>query len=76
MSEKLIPFKLSMGYSHHLNSNNCSLMRSSNLYLICFAGIPPTIEYGSTSFTTTAPAAIIEPSPTLMPEEIKALVPI
>lgn len=31
------------------------------------AGLPPTIAYGSTFFTTVALAAIIAPSPTLTP---------
>ena len=34
-----------------------SLISKENLYFNIFAGFPPTIAYGGTSFTTTAPAA-------------------
>lgn len=35
-----------------------------------FAGTPPTIVYGGTSFVTTAPEATTAPSPTLTPGSI------
>ena len=47
-----------------------------NLYFSIFAGFPPTIEHGATSFITTLPAAIIAPSPTLTPPRIIAPCPI
>ena len=47
-----------------------------NLYFNIFAGFPPTIAYGGTSFTTTAPAATIAPRPIVTPDKIKALVAI
>lgn len=34
------------------------------------AGFPPTTEYGSTSFTTTLPAAITAPCPIVTPDKI------
>ena len=37
------------------------------LILIFFAGTPPTISYGGTSFVTTAPAPTIAPFPIVMP---------
>ena len=40
------------------------------------AGIPPTTAYGGTSFVTTAPAATIEPSPSVTPLVITAPEPI
>ncbi len=35
--------------------------------LISFAGLPPTTVQGSTFFVTTAPAAMVEPFPTVTP---------
>lgn len=46
------------------------------LILITFAGTPPTIENGSISLTTTAPAATIEPVPILTPSKILTPAPI
>lgn len=53
-----------------------SLISKGNLYFNIFAGFPPTIAYGGTSFTTTAPAATIAPRPIVTPDKIKALVAI
>ena len=39
-------------------------------YLRIFAGTPPTIDIGSTLLVTTAPAAIIAPSPIVTPGKI------
>ena len=41
--------------------------------LIFFAGFPPTIVQGSTSFVTTLPASTIAPSPIFTPGIIIAL---
>ena len=62
--------------SHQLLLNNFSLISFSNLYLISFAGHPPTIAYGSTSFVTTAPDAITAPVPIYTPFLMIAFVPI
>ena len=51
-------------------------MLSSNLFRISLFGLPPDIEYGSTSLTTTDPAAITAPVPILTPERIIVLPPI
>ena len=40
-----------------------------------FAGTPPTIVFGVTSFVTTAPAATIAPSPILTPGKTVTLDP-
>ena len=40
------------------------------------AGTPPTTVFFATSFVTTAPAAIIAPSPIVIPGSIVALEPI
>jgi hypothetical protein len=37
------------------------------LLLMTFAGLPATIEFGGTSFVTTAPAPTTEPFPTVIP---------
>lgn len=62
--------------SHHFNSCNSLIILSSNLLRISLAGLPPTIEYGSTSFVTTEPAQIIAPSPILTPPRIITAWPI
>ena len=41
-----------------------------------FAGFPPTIAYGATSFVTIDPAAITAPSPIVTPTIIWTLLPI
>ena len=41
--------------------------------LIFFAGFPPTIVQGSTSFVTTLPASTIAPTPIVTPGIIRAL---
>ena len=41
-----------------------------------FAGTPPTTVFSATSFVTTAPAAIMDPSPMETPERIVAFDPI
>lgn len=43
---------------------------------MCLAEIPATIEYGATSFVTTAPAPITAPSPIVKPLQIIAPAPI
>ena len=57
-------------------SNKSIICWSSNLYFKCFAGFPPTTEYGSTSFVTKEPAATIDPCPMLTPDIIVDLAPI
>ena len=52
------------------------LTGSSKRYFMKCAGLPPTIAYGSTSLVTTAPAATIEPLPSVTPEQIIAFSPI
>ena len=44
-------------------------------YFITFAGLPPTIAKGGTSFVTTEPAATIAPSPILTFPTINTLFP-
>ena len=61
---------------HHFESNNLLIVMSSNLLRICLFGLPPDIVYGSTSFTTTDPAAITAPVPILTPERIIVFPPI
>ena len=46
------------------------------MFLRYLAGTPPTMVFGSTSLVTTAPAAMMAPSPTVTPERIVALDPI
>ena len=70
------PFTISGPKFHHSDFNKREIVSSSNLYLIIFAGTPPTIAYGGTSFVTTAPLAITAPSPTEMPCKIITPVPI
>ena len=43
---------------------------------MCFAGTPPTIEYGCTSLFTKDPAAIMQPSPNFTPSIILTEAPI
>ena len=62
--------------SHHFIFFSLSICSLENLYFICLAGIPPTIEYGSTSLVTIAPAAIQAPSPIVRPPKIVTLLPI
>ena len=62
--------------SHHFNFNNSSIISSSNLFLIIFAGFPPTIEYGGTSLVTTEPFPTITPSPIFIPGKIVTSSPI
>ena len=45
-------------------------------FLMNLAGIPATMEHSSTSFVTTAPAAMIAPSPIVTPGKIVAFEPI
>ncbi len=40
-----------------------------------FAGFPPTIEKGGTLFTTTLPAATIDPRPMVTPFVMMQLLP-
>ena len=40
-----------------------------------FAGVPPTRQLGSTSFATTAPAAIVHPGPIVTPGRILTPIP-
>lgn len=49
-------------YSHHLIFLNLSIISGEKRHLISFAGTPPTIEYGSTSFTKlrSAKSAIVD----------------
>ena len=37
------------GQSHHLSSNSFRISSSEKRFRINFAGLPPTMEYGSTS---------------------------
>ena len=55
---------------HHFISSKSDICSSVNLFLINLAGFPPTIEYGSTFLTTLLLAAIIAPSPMVMPVSI------
>ena len=57
----------SIGQSHHFILSKRSIISLSNLFRINFAGFPPTIEYGSTSFTTTEFDTIIKPLPIFIP---------
>ena len=52
------------------------LFRKFYSSFITLAGTPATIQFGLTSFVTTAPAATIEFSPTVTPAKIIAAVPI
>lgn len=61
---------------HQSDNITFSLIWLENLALIFLAGTPPTISYGSISFVTTAPAAIIAPSPILISERIIDRAPI
>lgn len=45
-------------------------------FLMSFAGTPPTRQCSSTSFATTAPAAIVHPRPIVMPGRMRAPAPI
>ena len=47
-----------------------------SIVFIIFAGLPPTMVFGGTSFVTIAPAAITAFSPTVTPCKIVALIPI
>ena len=49
---------------------------SSTRFFMNFAGLPPTTVQGSTFFVTTAPAAIIAPSPIVTPGRTIARAPI
>lgn len=52
------------------------IISSENLYFIIWAGTPPTIAYGGTSFVTIAPVAIIAPLPICTPDLIHESSPI
>ena len=58
-----------MSRFHQHDANILFLVSSLKRYLIIFAGTPPTIAYGGTSFVTTLPIAIIAPVDTLTPPE-------
>ena len=66
----------SSGHSHHSDAINIATCSSVNRRRIGFAGLPPTIVYGATSFTTTDRAAIIAPLLMVIPPGIIASDPI
>ena len=48
------------------------MVSSGNRLFIGFAGTPPTIVYGGTSFVTTARVPMIAPSPIVTPAKTTA----
>lgn len=62
----------SSGQSHHLASNKAEMVASAKRLRIVFAGTPPTIVYGGTSFVTMARVPMIAPSPMVTPDRITA----
>lgn len=58
---------LSVSHFHHWSFCKRVIISGENRLRISFAGIPPTTEYGSTSFVTTARVPIIAPSPIVNP---------
>ena len=67
---------LSVSHFHHWSFCKRVIISGENRLRISFAGIPPTTEYGSTSFVTTARVPIIAPSPIVTPAIITASYPI
>ena len=53
--------------SYIFKASSSSTVLSSNLFFMTTAGLPPTMQYGSTSLVTTEFAAITAPSPILTP---------
>jgi len=66
----------SRGQSHHLITSSLSIVFSSNLFRTTRAGLPATMEYGSTSFVTTDRAPITAPCPMVIEGIIIASLPI
>ncbi len=56
--------------------NTLKLDRTYSIFLIIFAGTPPTTTMGGTSLFTNAPAAITVPSPMVTPAKMVAFEPI
>ena len=66
----------SSGQSHHLSSSRVAAVSPEYRFLIGFAGTPPAIVYGGTSFVTTARLPIMAPSPIVTPAITTASYPI
>ena len=69
-------FNLLSSKFHHSNSKSFPITSGEKRYLITLAGTPPTIAYGGTSLTTTAPAATQAPLPICTPPFIRTCEPI
>ena len=59
-----------MSQFHQQSFSRSDITLSLNLFRIGFAGTPPTMVYGGTSFVTTARDPIIAPSPIVTPASI------
>ena len=70
------PLRSESSRSHHFTRSSRSIVFSGKRSRFTVAGTPATMANGGTSLVTTEPAAMMAPSPTLMPAMTLTLWPV